>query len=120
MDTAISPPAAAAGPAFQGQDEILALEQKEEARLEDAKRKFEKEEQKTRQSEEEKRAAAEQAAKDKARAMLQSVAEKDVPAVGAAHDQEAEKECAELKKAFAKQGDTLVASLAEEFVSLHS
>lgn len=119
MSTAISSSASQTtdAQAFQGQEEILALEEKEDARLNAAKKKLEDEEQKVRAAEEEKRAAAEQQARDKARSMLQSVAEKDMPAIGAVQDTAAEKECADLKKAFASKGGKIVDSLVEEFVS---
>lgn len=119
MDTAISSDESqkTAKMSFQGQEEILALEEKEEARLAAAKQKFEAEEQKIRLAEEEKRVAAEQAARDKARSMLQSVAEKELPAIGLTHDREADAECAALKKAAASKRKDAVSSLVESFVS---
>lgn len=102
---------------FQGQDEILALEEKEEARLNLAKKKFEDEELKVRAAEEEKRKIAEQVAKDNSRSILQRVTETEMPSIGGAQEAEAKKECEQLRKAFDTHADKAVASLVESVVS---
>ena len=102
---------------FQGQDEILALEEKEEARLSVAKKKFEEEEAKARVAEEEKRKIAEQVAKDNSRSILQRVAETDIAAIADEHEAKAKKECGDLQKSFDSRVDATVESLVDSILS---
>lgn len=103
--------------AFQGHDEIVALEEREETRLNAAKKQFEEEELKIRVSEEEKRIRAEQIAKDEARVLLQAYTNEKIPAIVAAHEEAAQKECVILQKAFDVRGEKAVESLVDAIVS---